>query len=117
MGSNIVSDGHRHKPKGDYRYNFHPFHIGLGLAAFKDTMAETKFLILLLNIIGFPVFGFALLYVGADFKGWSLWVLALIFAIYKLIHAHLDVVKKNQENKIRELELKEKEDNIYRRKD
>jgi hypothetical protein len=127
MGNNFIGNGYRHKPKVSDRYNFHPFHVGLAMACFKDymevafkentAMAETKFLILLLNVIGYPVFGFVILYVSPDFKGWSLWAIAAAFGIYKLIHAHLYSVKMNQENKIRELELKEKEYNLFRKRD
>src|SRR5678816_4545618 len=104
MGNKFIVNRHRHQPKDSDKYNFHPFHLGLGLSGFKDflalantklnEMAETKFLILLLNLIGIPIFGFAILYVGADnFKAWTLWALAAAFGIYKLIHAHLHAVK------------------------
>jgi len=128
MGNNFIDNRHRHKPKGSDKHNFHHFHFGLGLSGFRnilalaDTkiqeMAETKFLIFLLNLIGFPLFGFTLIYIGADnFKAWTLWALAAVFGIYKLIHAHLQAVKMNQENKDRELDLKKKEYNLYRNKE
>lgn len=119
MGNNIARNGGLHKSKGRNRHYFLPVHFDLGLSGIKGSigMAETKILMLMLNVIGFPVFGFALLYVGADFKAWSLWGLALIFAIYKCVHAHLHAVKMNQENKLREMELKEKEYNLFHKKD
>ncbi len=118
MGNNFIDNRDRHKSEGVSQHNFRDVPFGLGLSGLKDTlaMAETKFLIFILNAIGYPLFGFTIIFIGGDVRGWILWALAAGFGIYKLIHAHLDAVKKNQENKSREMDLKEKEHNIYNKK-
>lgn len=118
MGNNFIGNRNGHKQDEGNKYNFHNLPLGLGSSGFKDTlaMAETKFLMMLINLIGFPIFGFTLIYIGGDVRGWILWGLAALFGIYKVIHAHLDAVKRDQENRNREFDLKEKEHNIYHKK-
>jgi hypothetical protein len=115
MGNNIVSNRGGHQPEDSNRYNFSNLPLGLGLPGIKDSlaMAETKALMFLLNAIGYPLFGFTMIYIGGDVRGWILWVLAAMFAIFKVIHAYQDSVKRSQENKNRDLDLKEKEYNIF----
>lgn len=60
-------------------------------------MAELKIGFWLLQLSGFTIYGWALIINWGDIKSSILFVLALIFAGYKLLNAHLDFSKKKIE--------------------
>lgn len=77
-------------------------------------MAEIKIGFWLLQLSGFTIYGWALLITWGDAKSAILFVLALIFACYKLLNAHLDYSKKKLEfdDFRREARKKKDSDNI-----
>lgn len=72
-------------------------------------MAEAKIIMFVLNLIGYSTLGWALLEVAGDVRGWVVWGFGCIFAIYKLVEFQQGVVKRRQEQKTRDLEIRIKE--------
>lgn len=78
-------------------------------------MAEAKIIMFVLNMIGYSTLGWALLEVAGDVRGWVVWGFGCLFAIFKLVEFQQGVIKRRQEEKMRDLEIKEKEIEIEQR--
>lgn len=75
-------------------------------------MAELKLGFWLLQLSGFTVYGWALIITWGDAKSAILFILALIFASYKILNAHLDYSKKKIDFDEYKREAREKKKNL-----
>lgn len=76
-------------------------------------MAETKFAVLILNILGFPLLGYALFIANLDpYQAAVLWILTMSFLGARL---YFYIVFAKQKKKKNDLELRDKEMEIMER--
>ncbi len=108
LGDNSMGSTSGHKQQSDGKLVIPNISSGVIGTAIKrvNKMAETKFLALVLNYVGLPVYLFALAINIENWKGWILTGIAVLYGVARLIFY---CVKQWQEAKMRNIDLREKE--------
>lgn len=110
MGNN--SSSNRMEREQDFDMVVRGVPAPLDLSGYKKwmAMAETKFLIHLLNFIFVPLFGYTLFVYIDDIKGWILLMVSVSYALVKLFfyvkRQYQAIHKENQEARLRDIDIK-----------